>query len=215
MTSIRRVFPVVLGALLHVFMVPCLHAQAVSIYGTYSPLHAGNVETGLLYTNTTGFNPQYAHFWTNGFGGGATFNFLRLPVFSLGLDLRGSTRPGTVGADTAMVGLKLGANPPHLRFKPYVQASLGYLATRTVNVTNAPTVEEPIGGTRTHQNLAYEVLGGVDYPISHFIDYRIIEVGGGQAFNAGSPRPNILTINTGVVLPDRRIPELISPLTRV
>jgi hypothetical protein len=199
MTSIRRLFPVVFGALLCIFSAPCLHAQAVSIYGTYSPLHAGNVETGLLYSNTSGFSPQYANFWTSGFGGGATFNFLRLPVFSLGLDLRGSTRPGTVGADTAMAGIKLGVKPPHFPIKPYIQGSLGYLATRTVNVTNAPTAEEPIGGTRSHQYLAYEVLGGVDYPINHFIDYRIIEVGGGQPFNAGSPRPNFLTINTGVV----------------
>jgi hypothetical protein len=199
MIPTRRLLTVAPLALLFVFPALPVHAQAVSIYGTYSPLHASNIETGLLYNSTSGFNPQYANFWTSGFGGGVTIRLLPLPVVSLGLDLRGSTRPGTVGADTALVGLKLGVHPPRFRIKPYIQASVGYLATRTVNVTNAPTVEEPIGGTRNHQYFAYEVLGGVDYPLTHFIDYRVVEFGAGQSLHSGSPRPGFYTLNTGIV----------------
>lgn len=101
------------------------HAQ-VSVYVTDSSIHLSNVATGIPFVPGFVSQQQYTSYWASGVGGGVTFDFLPLPIFSLGLDLRGSTKPGTVGADYAMVGLKLGMHPPVLRIKPYVQASAGY-----------------------------------------------------------------------------------------
>jgi hypothetical protein len=161
------------------------HAQVASIYVTYAPTHLTNVQTGNP--------PQYSTYWTNGLGGGVTLNFLPLPVISLGLDLRGSTRSRTPGADTAQAGLKLTVRPPAINIKPYVEAAAGYLGTRTVNAA--------AGGAASGTYLTWEILGGVDYPLMHFIDLRLIEVGGGQAINTGTGvNPSLFTVNTGLVL---------------
>ncbi len=110
------------------------HAQVFSIYGTFSPVHASHVATGSVATSS-GYTEQYTSFWAPAFGGGVTFNFLNLHVVKLGLDARGSTKSGTTGADTAELALRLGFQPPVLRLKPYVQGGVGYLATRTTNVS--------------------------------------------------------------------------------
>jgi hypothetical protein len=173
-------------AFLAVFTASAVHAQVASIYVTYAPTHLTNVQTGNP--------PQYTTYWSNGIGGGVTLNFLPLPVLSLGLDFRGSTRPGTPGADTAQAGLKLTVRPPVINFKPYVEAAAGYLGTRTLS-TSTP------GSTANGTYATWEILGGVDYPLIHFIDVRLIEVGGGQAINTGSgTNPSLFTINTGLVL---------------
>jgi hypothetical protein len=172
----------------------CARGQILSVYGTYSPVNASNVQTGVTATSAGVLQTQYTSFWASGVGGGVTVNFLPLPVISLGMDFRGSTRPGTVGADTAMVGLKLGIHPPIIHIKPYIQGSAGYLDTRTVNVSGA-------GGTFNNQYITYEIMGGVDYPLMHFIDLRVIEIGGGKGFNIHSGADaNLFTINTGLVL---------------
>lgn len=175
-----------------------VHAQVASIYATYSPGRFSNVPTGSVSTGS-GFQEQYASFWASGIGGGVTLNFLPVGPVRVGLDFRGSTRPGTVGADTAMVGLKVGFHPPLIRLKPYIQASGGYLATRTVNVSTGNA-----GGTFENKYAAWEVLGGVDVPLVPFLDFRVIELGGGTGVNAfgGSNSPNIslFTVNTGLVL---------------
>ena len=174
-------------AVLVVFTAVAAHAQVASIYVTYAPTHLTNVQTGNP--------PQYTTYWTNGVGGGVTVNFLPLPVVSLGLDFRGSTRPGTPGADTAQAGLKLTVHPPVINVKPYVEAAAGYLDTRTVSTTT------PIGSTFNGNYVTWEILGGVDYPLIHFIDLRLIEVGGGQAINTGTGvNPSLFTVNTGLVL---------------
>ena len=163
------------------------HGQVAMVYVTYAPIHLSNVQTGN--------QAQYTDFWASGVGGGVTINFLPLPVVSLGLDLRGSTKPGTVGADTAMVGLKLGIRPPVIRIKPYVQASAGYLGTRTYSTSIATN------STSNNDYITWEILGGIDYPLMHFVDFRIVEVGAGQGWNTGSGgNANIFTVNTGLVL---------------
>jgi hypothetical protein len=98
-----------------------------------------------------------------------------------------------------MAGLKLGFHPPLIRLKPYIQASGGYVATRTVNVSTGSA-----GGTFENKYAAWEVLGGVDIPLAPFFDFRVIELGGGTGVNAfgSSNQPNIslFTVNTGLVL---------------
>lgn len=173
-------------------------AQVVSLYVTSSSGRFGNVATGSI-ASASGFQEQYASFFTSGVGGGVTFNFLPVGPVKLGLDFRGSTRPGTVGADTAMAGFKVGFNPPLIRLKPYVQASGGYLATRTVNVSTGL-----VGRTFDNKYAAWEILGGLDIPLAPFVDFRVIEVGGGQGIDVlgGSNTPNVslFTINSGLVV---------------
>ena len=173
-------------------LAPSAHAQFLSVYGTFSPTHLSSVQTGVNSTN----QEQYASFWAYGVGGGATVGLIPLGPIRLGADFRGSTKPGTSGADTFLVGLKLGIRLPFINLKPYVQGSVGYLATRTPNFSIAAS-------TFTNQYLAYEIFGGIDYQLVHFVDLRIIEIGGGQGIPIGigsSPNASLLTVSTGVVL---------------
>ncbi len=188
-------------AVLASLFVACAHAQ-VAIYVTSSSDHLSNIQTGSVLTNGS-YQEQYASYWTSGIGGGVTLNFLPVGPVKLGFDFRGSTRPGTTGADTAMVGFKVGISPPHIRLKPYVEASGGYVATRTVNIsTNPANPSQTVGGTFTNRYAAWEILGGIDYPLVKFVDFRIIEVGGGTGIGVGNsgPNPALFTVNTGLVL---------------
>lgn len=181
-----------LAILLAIYFIATAHAQVASLYVTSSNTRLTNVRTGFTYPE------QFTNFWASGVGGGVTLNFLPLPIISVGLDLRGSTRPGTVGADSGFVGFRLQVKPPVIRIKPYVQASGGWVGTRAFNS----------GGSGTFNNnyAAYEILGGVDYPLIRFIDFRVIEVGGGQGYDIGAGRvstaPNLslFNINSGLVL---------------
>ena len=177
------------------------HAQ-LSLYVTSANNRFSGVQTGDAYTSS-GYQEQYATFWTSGIGGGVSLTFLPLGPVKVAFDLRGSTRPGTVGSDTAFGGIKVGINPPVIRLKPYIQASGGYLDTRTVNVsTSATNPTQTVGGTFDNKYAAWEILGGIDYPLVHFIDLRLIEVGGGQAIGilSSGANPSLFTLNTGVVL---------------
>ncbi len=200
------------------------HAQFAA-YVTSSTSHLSNVEDGSTYTafalpaiggaglhaNDTAasgtYTNQFKTYWTSGIGGGVTYNFVPVGPIKLGVDFRGSYRPGTPGADSALIGFKVAAKAPLISFKPYVQASGGYVAARTVNVSTTPTSSTPVGGTFNERYWAYEILGGVDYPIpyTHFFDLRLIEVGGGKGYNVGGlgtarPQMTLFTINSGLVV---------------
>jgi hypothetical protein len=180
----------------------CAHAQ-VAIYVTSSSDHLSNVQTGSVLTSGS-YQEQYASYWTSGIGGGVTFNFPPGPV-KLGFDLRGSTRPGTPGADTAMGGIKVGFNPPLIHLKPYVEVAGGYVATRTVNIsTSSSNPSQTIGGTFSNKYAAWEILGGVDYPLIKFVDLRLIEVGGGTGVSvpglSNGRDISLFTVNTGLVV---------------
>jgi hypothetical protein len=180
------------------------HGQAVSIYATSASNRFSNVQTGSVLT-TSGFQNQYTSYWTSGIGGGVTLNFIPVGPLRLGFDLRGSTHPGSVGADTAMAGIRAAFNPPLIRLKPYVQASGGYVETRTVNVSSSATLpSQTIGGTFTNRYAAWEILGGVDIPILPVLDLRVIELGGGtgvSAFgSANAPNLSLFSVNSGLVL---------------
>jgi hypothetical protein len=187
---------------------PARSQAQFAVYVTSTNINASNVASG---TTTTSTNTQTvtSSYWTSGIGGGVTMNFLPLHFLSLGLDARGSTKSGTNGVDTGLVGIKLGIHPPLLRAKPYVQGSAGYLATRTfdASVPAGPTSSEGTTATDTHQFLAYGVLGGVDYPLLPLIDFRV-EAGflkgddvGNKAFGGTAlPAPNLFLLITGLVL---------------
>ena len=167
------------------------HAQLASVYVTYSPTHLSNVPSGTAPNGQT----QYTSFWASDIGGGVTVNFLPLPLITLGWDLRGSTRSGTNGMDTVLGGIRLGIHPHVIRAKPYIQASTGYLGTRTFNQSSPPGPSP-----YTNHYFAYEILGGIDYPLTHFIDVRMIEIGGGKVISTGPNTPGLFTLNSGLVV---------------
>jgi hypothetical protein len=173
--------------------------QVASLYVTSSSNRMSNVLTGSLQSSGSGFQPQYANFWASGIGGGFTLNFLPVGPVKLGFDLRGSTRPGTVGADTAMGGLRLALTPPLIRIKPYVQVSGGYVATRTLNVSAGSG-----GSTFGNQYAAWEILGGIDIPLARFLDLRAVEIGGGTGTSifgsSNASNISMFTVNSGLVL---------------
>ncbi len=188
-------------------------AQLAEVYGTVNFTHISNIETGAISTSTTS-TEQFASNTPVGVGGGVTFNFLPLPVVKLGVDLRGSTRPGTVGADTALGGIKLTVKPPFFKPKFFIEGAAGYLATRTVNVSTGLAVNTTFG----NQYAIYQVIGGVDYPLVHFVDFRV-EAAGGRSFGNGTiynstatsiggvtttsstnANVSLFTVNTGFVL---------------
>ncbi len=176
-------------------------AQVLSVYGTFSPAHLSNVATGAVYT-TTGFKEATTSYLSYGVGGGITANFLPLGPVRFGFDLRGSTKPGISGADSALFGIKVSVHPPVLRIKPYGQVSIGYLASRTTNLsTPSGQTSGAIGGIFSNQYAIYEIMGGVDYPLIGPLDFRVIEIGGGKGILQGNTNnPTFITVNTGLVL---------------
>lgn len=158
-------------------LLPAVAQAQFTVYGTYAPLRLSNVRL----SDSSNSVPNYTSYWAHGVGVGATYTFLPLGPLHLGVDVRGSSKPGTPGADTVLVGLKAGIKLPALAIKPYVQASGGYASSRLGN-TSAPVV----GATVTNRYGAYEVLAGVDYPIFPLVDLRLIEVGGGKGYNTGA-----------------------------
>ena len=201
MASPIRLRPIAF-ALCFLWLATKAHSQILSVYGTFSPLHASNVQTGSTST-ATGYTAQYTSFWAPAFGGGVTLNFLNLHVVKLGLDLRGSTKPGTTGADTAEVGLRLGFQPPLLRLKPYVQGGVGYLATRTVNTSTTPGTNTQVNSTFGNDYATVGFHAGVDKPLIPFLDFRVVEVGYAHAFYSGfsssTSNANVFSISTGLV----------------
>jgi hypothetical protein len=170
-------------------------SQIVSVYGTFAPTHVSNVPNGI--TNTA---PGYvtASYWAPGVGAGLTLNFIPVGPIKLGLDVRGSTKPGTSGSDLILAGPRLAVKVPFIGLKPYIQAEGGYLRTRTALATGpAP------GTTFVHDYAAWEVAGGVDYPFAPFLDLRVIEFGGGKGYlwndSSSSPRASFYTVSTGLV----------------
>lgn len=189
------------------FLGPCTaRAQVFSIYVQSANTHLSNVQTGITYSGISGsYTNQFTSYYSSGIGGGVTLNLIPVGPVRLGADLRGSTKQGTPGVDTAMAGLRLAFKPPVVNIKPYLQASGGYLDSRTMNVTTTLGGVGTVGGTFENRYAAYEVFAGVDIGLVPFIDLRL-EAGGGQGFNTASAGANInnnvalFSINPGLVL---------------
>jgi hypothetical protein len=172
------------------------------VYGTFSPLYAIGATTGEVSTGFLSSSDITGSFWAPGVGGGITWNFVNTRPLTLGIDLRGSTKPGTPGADTAMIGFRIAGCSAYCVLKPYGQISFGYLGTRAKNTS--PGYGGSVGGTFSSQYVAFEVLGGVDYSLRQHLDLRVIEIGVGKGdefslFVTNPSSPTILTVNTGVV----------------
>jgi len=183
----RLVWGFVFAVFCSAFCSVAVHAQAVSVYVTSASARFSNTPTGVP--------GQTGSFWASGIGGGLTLNTIPVGPVRFGIDLRGSTKPGTTGADTAMGGLRLQLKPPLSPVKPYIQASGGYVATRS-------RVASGTGSLENHY-AAWEILGGLDVPLVPFFDVRLIEVGGGTGYRVSglSSASNIsmFTVSSGLV----------------
>ncbi len=188
---------VVASALLFLAL-PLAHAQ-IAVYGTFSANHLSGVDTGVSYI-PNGFQTNTDSFFANGFGAGVTLNFLHLGPASLGFDVRGSIASGTPSAKTVLGGVKFGFHPPHTRIKPYVQVSAGYLQSNTSYRGTDPPAQ-----TVTNNYGTYEFIGGLDYSLVHFIDFRVIELGVGRTFapsidfSSTGGNATLFSINSGLV----------------
>lgn len=177
---------------------PLLHGQAAEVYGTFTEVHGNNIPghgiaCPVITAPCVQTDPNGS---VNGLGPGAglTLNLVHNAAFAFGLDFRGSRHVAGNGADTGLVGLKIGIHVPLLHLTPYLQGSAGYLGT----------YESPSGSSNRTVNHYYaaEVLGGVDYPLLPRIDLRVIEIGAGHALNAtgNATKPSFVTASTGVVV---------------
>jgi len=183
------------------------HAQIAEAYATANFTHLSNVQVA-GFTSSGVTSDFYKSITPVGIGGGITYNFLQLPFVKLGLDARGSTRPGINGADTALGGIKLTVSPPRLKPKFFIEGAAGYLATRvdSTGTYTAGTGSVTSIGQENNKFALYEIIGGVDYPLIHFIDFRV-EAGGGSGFgfdsifgNSLGGYPHVFTANTGIVV---------------
>ena len=177
-------------------------AQVISIYGTFSGTNASGLVDGNAGSISTGYTTTTTSHFSPGVGGGVTFGILPVGPVHLGFDLRGSTKPGSDGADLILAGPRLGLKLPAIRLKPYVEAAGGYLRTRTTLVNSGL----PSGTQLTAQYGAWEALGGIDYPLLPVLDLRLIEVGAGKGYEysaagvSGTYTVSLFTINSGLVL---------------
>ena len=177
-------------------------AQMFSAYATFSGTNATGLVNGTAGNVTTGYSPTTTNHFSPGIGGGVTFGILPVGPVYLGFDLRAATKPGNDGSDLILAGPRLGLKLPAIKLKPYVQASGGYLRTRTTLVNSGL----PAGTQLTASFGAWEALGGVDYPLLRVLDIRLIEVGGGKAYEINAAGVNgtytvsLYTINSGLVL---------------
>ncbi|MBB5057697.1 hypothetical protein HDF16_002403 [Granulicella aggregans] len=185
----------VLASLLFLSTLSAVASAQIAVYGTFSPTRIQGIATG----NNAAGGYKTSNYWAYAVGGGATLTLLPLGPLSLGVDVRGSTQPGTQGADTVLAGLKLGAKLPAISYKPYVQVSGGYLNTRSDVATGLAS------GSTNHQGFAaYEVLAGIDHRIAPLIDFRVLEAGVGRGIFVNGPNSNVpnvtfVTLSTGLV----------------
>lgn len=181
-------------------------AQIAEVYATANVTHLSNIQVA-GFTSSGVTSNFYKSITPVGLGGGITFNILRLPILKLGADLRGSTHSGLNGADTALGGIKLTVSPPFLKPKFFVEGAAGYLATRadsTGTYTVGTGSVTSVGQLSDHYAV-YQVIGGVDFPLIHFIDFRV-EAAGGSSFgnsyifgNSSGSSAKIFTVNSGFV----------------
>ncbi|RXH56368.1 hypothetical protein [Granulicella sibirica] len=165
-----------IALVLSFFLPKASHAQ-IGVYGELSATHIKNPNNGVSTSANLGDN----NYWTTGGTVGVYDDFFHLGPLSLGPDLRFS---GASGAKFGLGGARLAFHPPIFPIKPYVEALVGGISASNLTNTKSST-------------LTYEVLGGIDYTLIPHVDFRAIEIGGGQLSDASR---SMLTVSTGLVV---------------
>lgn len=182
-------------------LLPCMTAHSqdhIAVHATATLNYLSDVPTGVTATSS-GYQPQYASLIRPGFAGGVTVPVLRLPLVTVGVDVRGAASHGIADFDNALFGLRFTAKLPNARIKPWVEGAAGFLAVREANISPAASGQSTTSGQYSSHFAIYEGIAGVDYPLRKHLDLRILEIGLGSSF--GTPRnTSVSEAGTGVVL---------------
>jgi hypothetical protein len=110
-----------------------------------------------------------------GYDLGGFYDFYHAGNLSVGFDMRlADLHANNAMLKEFLVGIRLADQPFRRPFKPYVQASFGDGSTK------APNSTVHIG------KVDYGVFAGVDYSLSHHVDFRVFEVGYGSLTTVSS-----------------------------
>jgi hypothetical protein len=176
-------------------------AQALAVYGTFTPIHVSNAVNGNS-SATLPSTPTTTSYWTPGVQGGVTLRLIPLGPAAIGLDVRGSRGFDKQYAETLFAGLKLSVKAPLIPFKPYIQASGGWVGSHAALTNN---VSNLVSGTVPRNSFwSYEILGGIDTRMAPFVDLRPIEIGVGHGYyqsgaTTAAPPITFFTLSTGIV----------------
>ncbi len=142
-------------------LVLCCGGAARAQFAVYANFEVANQNGAQLNASNTSS-------WVTGGTFGVYDDYYHLGPVHLGGDVRGSRlSSSSASLNSILVGVRLAVKPPLLPMEPYVQLSGGVasLAQGTFKPGYRP---------------AYEVNGGVDYTFLPHLDWRVIEVGGGE-----------------------------------
>lgn len=137
-------------------------------------------------------------FW--GIDYGAYYEFAHSGALNLGLDLRGTDQHANNGSvKDLLFGVRVSGTPFQRPWRPYAEAAFGGGWTKSPG--SAISIRKP----------EFRVFGGVEHPIYHHIDWRVLEVGYGtlqtiSSYTVGNgganqviPASTVLTFSSGLV----------------
>jgi hypothetical protein len=172
-------------------------AQAqIGIYATptFSYVSNSTADTGVFAF--LGENSKSRVF--KGFGIGVYDSFLHTPRLDVGGDVRlNLVRGGGAQLTSFLVGGRVAFKPTNYSFRPYVDLLGGVGGSKPAH--NPRSVSKP----------QYSISAGVDYPLGHHVDFRVIEVGYSslQTINSSTvntqetalPSSQLINFSTGFV----------------
>ena len=170
------------------------HAQ-VGLYINPVGIHVSNSKADTGPFAFLGDNATSRTFYGVNIGG--YYDFFHAAKADVGIDLRDSyTKGNNASLNSFLVGVRVVARPANYSFRPYAQLSVG------VGSTKPPTSTVHIS------RVAYDIFGGVDYPLAKHLDFRIVEVGYGALSTVSSanfngqtsiPTSRLFSVSTGLV----------------
>ncbi len=139
----------------------------------------GNFEATNL--NGAQFNANNTSSWVTGGTFGLYDDFYSFGPVKFGTDVRGSVLSSdSKSLNKILVGVRLAVKPPVLPIKPYVQLNGGVASLSQ-------------GSYKPGYKLAYEVNGGVDLTFLPHVDWRMVEVGGGEISDVAGSQFHVAT----------------------
>lgn len=118
---------------------------------------------------------------------------------SFGLDLRGTDMHANNGSlKDLLVGLRVSGTPFQRSWRPYAEAAFGGGWTKSPG--SAISIRKP----------EFRIFAGLDHPIYHHVDFRVVEIGYGTLqtisnYTVGNgsaktiPSSNVLSVSSGLV----------------
>lgn len=159
---------------------PSAGAQ-VSVYGT------GAIATyALKPVNSSSYSFKSD---APGFVIGAFYNFPIASRVTVGLEGRLAESPGAKGGTASAIAFRVGFVPHHVPLRPYFEIGGGVLSTST----NAELVNDQVRAG-SYTNGAAIIAFGLDVPVAHSIDIRVLDIGSEAGGSSGA-----VYADTGIV----------------